>query len=60
MTMGTTSSGRRHRSDGALTHDAILEAAARLASTRGLDRLSIGELADAVGISKSGLYAHFG
>ena len=60
MTMGTTMSARRHRSDGALTHDAILEAAARLASTRGLDRLSIGELAEAVGISKSGLYAHFG
>ncbi|HET9346897.1 MAG TPA: helix-turn-helix domain-containing protein [Candidatus Limnocylindrales bacterium] len=58
--MSTTTSGRRHRSDGARSHEAILEAAARLASTRGLDRLSIGELADAVGISKSGLYAHFG
>src|SRR5262245_13799481 len=60
MTMTTATSAHRHRSDGALTHEAILEAAARLASTRGLDRLSIGELAQEVGISKSGLYAHFG
>jgi AcrR family transcriptional regulator len=60
MTMTTSTSSRRHRSDGARSHEAILEAAARLASTRGLDRLSIGELADEVGISKSGLYAHFG
>ena len=60
MTMTTTTSGRPHRSDGARSHDAILEAATRLASTRGLDRLSIGELAQEVGISKSGVYAHFG
>jgi AcrR family transcriptional regulator len=37
----------------------ILHAAAKLATTRGLEGLSIGELADAVGMSKSGLYAHF-
>ena len=60
MTMRVSTSGRRHRSDGARSHDAILEAAVRLASTRGLDRISIGELAAEVGISKSGLYAHFG
>ena len=60
MTMTSPTSDRRHRSDGARSHAAILEAATRLASTRGLDRLSIGELADEVGISKSGLYAHFG
>src|SRR6187402_133573 len=60
MTMTAPTSDRRHRSDGARSHAAILEAATRLASTRGLDRLSIGELADEVGISKSGLYAHFG
>jgi len=57
--MTAPTSDRRHRSDGARSHAAILEAATRLASTRGLDRLSIGELADEVGISKSGLYAHF-
>ena len=58
--MTSPASDRRHRSDGARSHAAILEAATRLASTRGLDRLSIGELANEVGISKSGLYAHFG
>jgi AcrR family transcriptional regulator len=38
---------------------AILEAAAQLATVEGLEGLSIGRLADAVGMSKSGLYAHF-
>jgi AcrR family transcriptional regulator len=56
----TTQVTRRHRSDGERSRRAILLAATRLASTHGLDRLSIGELADEVGISKSGLYAHFG
>jgi AcrR family transcriptional regulator len=59
MTM-TTGGSRRHRSDGERSRQAILVAAARLASSRGIDRLSIGELADEVGMSKSGLYAHFG
>jgi AcrR family transcriptional regulator len=59
MTM-TSPTGRPSRSDGLRSRRAILLAATRLASTRGLDRLSIGELADEVGISKSGLYAHFG
>jgi AcrR family transcriptional regulator len=44
---------------GERTRRTILEAAARLASVEGLDGLSIGRLADAVGMSKSGLYAHF-
>jgi AcrR family transcriptional regulator len=51
---------RHQRSDGVRSRQAILVAATRLASVRGLDRLSIGELADEVGMSKSGLYAHFG
>src|SRR5258707_3407733 len=38
---------------------AILDAAARLATTHGLEGLSIGELARHIGMSKSGLYAHF-
>ena len=38
---------------------AILHAAANLATTRGLEVLSIGELAQHIGMSKSGLYAHF-
>lgn len=44
---------------GERTRRTILEEAARLASVEGLDGLSIGALADAVGMSKSGLYAHF-
>ena len=55
----TTQVPRRQRSDGDRTRQAILVTAARLASTQGLARLSIGELADEVGMSKSGLYAHF-
>jgi AcrR family transcriptional regulator len=38
---------------------AILLAAANLATTRGLEGLSVGELAQHIGMSKSGLYAHF-
>ena len=37
---------RRQRSDGARSRRAILEAAAQLATVEGLDRLSIGDLAD--------------
>jgi AcrR family transcriptional regulator len=39
---------------------AILRAAASLATVEGLEGLSIGNLAAAIGMSKSGLYAHFG
>jgi AcrR family transcriptional regulator len=48
-----------HVSKGQTSRDAILRAAAALATTKGLDGLSIGDLAAAVGMSKSGLYAHF-
>jgi AcrR family transcriptional regulator len=51
---------RRPRSDGARTRDAILRTAASLATVDGLEGLSIGNLAAATGMSKSGLYAHFG
>jgi AcrR family transcriptional regulator len=37
----------------------ILNASARLATTEGLEGLSIGRLAKHIGMSKSGLYAHF-
>jgi AcrR family transcriptional regulator len=50
---------RRRRSDGERSHQEILLAAARLASVEGLDGLSIGALAEHVGLSKSGLFAHF-
>jgi AcrR family transcriptional regulator len=52
--------GRRPRADGERTRAAILREAARLATVEGLDGLSLGRLADAVGMSKSGLFAHFG
>jgi AcrR family transcriptional regulator len=48
------------RSKGERTRAAILDEAARLATVDGLEGLSIGELARATGMSKSGLYAHFG
>jgi AcrR family transcriptional regulator len=50
---------RRTRSDGERSRAAILHEAARLATVDGLDGLSLAHLADAVGISKSGLFAHF-
>ena len=50
---------RRRRSDGARSHGAILDEAARLATVEGLQGLSLARLADAVGMSKSGLFAHF-
>ena len=51
---------RRPRDDGPRTRGAILRAAASLATVDGLEGLSIGHLAAATGMSKSGLYAHFG
>ena len=51
---------RRIRSDGERTRRAILETAMRLATVEGLERLSIGRLAEEAGVSKSGLFAHFG
>jgi len=51
---------RRTRADGERTRGTILRAAASLATVDGLEGLSIGHLAAAIGMSKSGLYAHFG
>jgi AcrR family transcriptional regulator len=50
---------RKPRDDGLKSRRAILDAAARLATTHGLEELSIGDLAQHIGMSKSGLYAHF-
>src|SRR3954451_6189800 len=64
MTSGGANQSIRPRrqlsADGARTRDAILRTAASLATVDGLEGLSIGDLATATGISKSGLYAHFG
>jgi AcrR family transcriptional regulator len=52
-TATTTTKGERTRA-------AILDAALRIVSKAGLDGLTIGTLADAIAMSKSGLFAHFG
>jgi AcrR family transcriptional regulator len=51
---------RKPRSDGERSRRTILDAAAKLATVDGLEGLSIGRLAEHIGMSKSGLYAHFG
>jgi len=52
-TDGRRAAGRRSR-------EAILASAVDLASTEGLEGLTIGRLSTEVGMSKSGLFAHFG
>jgi AcrR family transcriptional regulator len=51
---------RRQRADGKHTRDAIVREAVTLATLDGLEGLSIGNLARALDMSKSGIYAHFG
>jgi AcrR family transcriptional regulator len=50
--------GRRARGDA--TRRAILGRAMQIASVDGLEGLSLGRLAEDLGMSKSGLFAHFG
>jgi AcrR family transcriptional regulator len=50
--------GRRER--GRRTRESILETAVQLAPVVGLDGITIGRLATELGMSKSGLFAHFG
>jgi len=47
-------------SKGEATRTAIVEAALALASHKGLEGLSIGGVAELTGMSKSGVFAHFG
>jgi len=51
---------RKQRADGERTREAIVREAVSLATLDGLEGLSIGHLAEAIGMSKSGVYAHFG
>lgn len=51
---------RYSRADGEQSRAAILDTAARLATVEGIRGLSLARLAAAVGMSKSGLFAHFG
>ncbi len=43
-----------------IKHETILKAAMDLATIKGLDGLTIGGLATHIGLSKSGLFSHFG
>ena len=52
--------GKRAMLKGRQTKAAIVDAALGLASTIGLEGLSIGALAEITGMSKSGVFAHFG
>lgn len=58
MITETQVDGRRLR--GQRTRQAILEHAARVGSAEGLEAVSLQRLANDLGISKSGLFAHFG
>jgi AcrR family transcriptional regulator len=51
---------RARRRQGVRSRQAILNEAARLSTVEGIEGLSISRLAQAVGMSKSGLFAHFG
>ena len=51
---------RRPRSDGIRSREAIIREGLALSTVLGLEGLSIGELASALRMSKSGVYAHFG
>ena len=53
-------SERNPRADGERTREAIVRQAVSLATIDGLEGLSIGNLAHALDMSKSGIYAHFG
>ena len=48
------------RARGLRTRSAILRRAVDIASAEGLEGLTVGRLADDLGMSKSGLFAHFG
>jgi AcrR family transcriptional regulator len=50
----------RGKRKGIDTHGRILRRAVQLASVEGLEGLSVGRLAAALGLSKAGLFAHFG
>jgi len=56
-TVDNKADGRLAR--GERTRAAVLDAAVGLATTHGLDGLSLGQLAEHLGVSKSGLFAHW-
>src|SRR2546421_12492491 len=58
--MAVRESTDRRRLRGMRTRQSILSHAARVASAEGLEAVSLQRLASDLGISKSGLFAHFG
>jgi AcrR family transcriptional regulator len=60
MPVSSPAKPREHIAKGARTRESILRVAVNLASVEGLEGLTIGHLADALKMSKSGLFAHFG
>src|SRR5580692_6326462 len=50
----------QHQAKGSRTREAILARAVDIASAQGLEGLTVGSLAEQLGMSKSGLFAHFG
>jgi len=60
VTPAAPSGTDRRRLRGERTRQAILSHASRLASAEGLEAVSLQRLAGDLGISKSGLFAHFG
>src|SRR2546422_5997738 len=55
-----TAASKARQAQGDRSRQAILEVAVHLASVEGLEGLTIGRLASETGMSKSGLFAHFG
>jgi AcrR family transcriptional regulator len=55
-----TAATKGRKAQGERTRKAILETAVHIASAEGLEGLTIGRLAQALSMSKSGLFAHFG
>ncbi len=58
--MAATQSVAPVRSKGALTKAMIVDQALKIASRQGLEGLTVGHLAEALAMSKSGVFAHFG
>ena len=57
---GANNAAKARRVQGERTRQSILERAVDVASAEGLEGLTIGRLASALALSKSGLFAHFG
>lgn len=59
-TRSTQIASKSESTKGSVTKSLILQAALEIASKSGLEGITIGHLAETVGMSKSGVFAHFG